>query len=231
MISANYLLGDLLKKIILLIAMLCCIALSYGAFAINTPANLTKSVSSSTNNAKSEDLPAENITILKQDSGTNFTKMNVTLQASPIVASAQAVEFKPPTQGWKLEHVLVMATDGWNSSSNRNPVPLPFAVEIRDKEGRLLYHYSDTQLPYFTHPQGIKEIKWADIEIPALSVNDNFYVCFYGYSELLLLTEVQNATGNSYYYDRSTGRLYHALIATPNNKTIPVNWIIRAAGE
>ncbi len=220
---------------ILIIAMLLCIALCYGAPVVNTPAKLPiktpPPIPSPIGNTKLATAPVENITILKQDSGTNFTKMNVTLQASPLVATAQTVEFKPPKPGWKLEHVLVMATDGWNLSSKRNPVPLPFAIEIRDKEGRLLYHYSDTQLPYFTHPQGTKEIKWADIEIPAMIVNDNFFVCFYGYSELLLLTEIQNATGNSYYYDKSTGRLYRALISTPKNTTIPVNWIIRAAGE
>lgn len=52
----------------------------------------------------------------------------------------------------------------WNSSSKRNPVPLMIAVEIRDKKGRLMYHYSDNQLPYFTHTWGLKEIKLEDIE-------------------------------------------------------------------
>ncbi len=214
-------------------ALICCAALSHGILAANTPAKLPEKIPSDVSSANSDNSAdlLQNITILRQDSGANFTEMNVTLQASPIVSSAQAVEFKPPKPGWKLEHILVMATDGWNASSKRNPVPLPFAVEIRDKMGRLMYHYSDTQLPYFTRAQGIKEIKWADIEIPALPVYDSFYVCFYGYSELLLLAEVQNATGNSYYYDRVTGKLYHAIIIAPNNTTIPVNWIIRAAGE
>ncbi len=219
---------------ILIMSVLCCIALCHCALAINTPAKLTPKSPSLLSSTKQALAPAENITnitILKEDSGTNFTKMNVTLQASPLVATAQAVEFKPPKPGWKLEHVLVMATDGWNLSSKNNPVPLPFAIEIRDKVGRLLYHYSDTQLPYFTHPQGTKEIRWADIEIPALTVNDEFFICFYGYSLLMLLTEIQNASGNSYYYDKSTGRLYHAVINTTKNKTLPVNWIIRAAGE
>jgi len=220
-----------LKRIILIISILCCIALSNGVLAINTPAKLPTTISSPSDNIKPATAPVENITILKQDSGTNITKMNVTLQASPAVAWAQAVEFKPPRPGWKLEDVLVMATDGWNSSSNRTVIPLPFAIEIRDKNGRLLYHYSDTQLPYFTHPQGIKEIKWAFIEIPAMTMNDDFFVCFYGYSLLFLLTEQQNATGNSYYYNRSAGQLYPAVIATPKNTTIPVNWVIRAAGE
>ncbi len=220
---------------ILIIVILCCLALCYCAIGVNTPAKLPTTaqspVPSSIGNAKPATLLIGNITMLKQDSGTNFTKMNVTLQASPLVAAAQAVEFKPPKPGWKLEHVLVMATDGWNSSSKINPAPLPFAVEIRDKEGRMLYHYSDTQLPYFTHPQGAKEIKWADIEIPAMTVNDDFFICFYGYAQIFLLTELQNATGNSYYYDRSTGRKYQAVVTTSKNKTIPVNWIIRVAGE
>lgn len=226
-----------MKRIILVIAILSCIVLSYGVMAVNTPAKLPTKVPSNVpakvpshgNNAANSTV--ENITILKQDSGTNFTKMNVTLQVSPIISWAQAVEFKPPKPGWKLRGIFVMASDEWNSSSKKDPVPLPFTIDILNKDGGILYHYSDTQLGYFTRPQGAKEIKMATIEIPPLTVNDSFFVCFYGYAQIHLLTEVQNATGNSYYYDRSKGQLYHAFITTHNNKTIPVNWIIRAGGE
>lgn len=211
--------------------MLCCIALSYGVLAISTPAKLSPKIPTPDDNIKPTTTPAENVTILKQDSGTNFTKMNVTLQITPHINWAQAVEFKPPKPGWKLEHVLVMATDGWNSSSKRNPVPLPFTIDIRDSDGRLLYHYSDTQLRYFTHSQGTNEIKWADIEIPVITMNDNFFVCFYGYAQIHLLTELQNATGKSYYFNDTSKQLMPAALYTRDNKTIPVNWIIRAAGE
>lgn len=211
--------------------------------AVNTPAklptkvpsnaasNVPAKVTSSANNATNAAVSVGNITILRQDSGTNFTKMNVSLQIAPVISMAQAVEFKPPKPGWKLGAILVMATDKWNSSSKKDPVPLPFAIEILNKSGGLLYHYSDTQLPYFTHSQGAKEVKMASIEIPPIAMNDSFFVCFYGYAQIYLLTEVQNATGNSYYYDRATGQLFHAFVPIRNNKTIPVNWIIRAAGE
>ncbi len=226
-----------MKRIIWIIAVLCCIALSFGVLAINTPAklpakapaNAPAKAASSSNITLNTVEHVGNVTVLKQDSGTNFTKMNATLRIPPVISMAQAVEFKPPRPGWKLRGILVMATDGWNSSSKKDPVPLPFAIEIRDKDGGILYHYSDTQLGYFTHPKG--EIKMASIEIPPLAVNNSFFICFYGYAQIHLLTEIQNATGNSYYFDRSTGQLYHAFIPARNNKTIPVNWIIRAAGE
>ncbi len=238
-----------MKKILIIIAVLCLAVLCSNVMAANTPTSTPgkTSVNTPATPAKTPvntpakittqkvsspaQVPKSNITILQQDSGTNITKMNVTLATSPAFAVAQAVEFKPPKPGWKLESVLIMATDGWNASSKKVPTPLPFTVEIRDSKGLLLYHFEDTQLPYFTHPAGTQEIRWGIIEVPPMVMNGNFYVCFYGYALLSLLAEQQNATGNSYYFVRPTGQLLRAGIATDKNQTIPVNWLIRAAGE
>jgi hypothetical protein len=169
-----------------------------------------------------------NLTLLKQDSGTNISKMNLTFSISPTYGSSQAVKFTAPKAGWKLKGVLIMATDGWNSSSKEVPMPLPFAVEIRDANLALLYHYSDAQLSYFTSATGIR---MASIELPDVPVSGDFFVCFYGYRLLGLATELDNATGNSYYFERLTGFVYPGALSLKNNKTLPVNWIIRAVGQ
>ena len=170
----------------------------------------------------------ENITVLKQDSGTNLSKMNITFAGSPTYGSAQTVKFTAPKPDWKLESVQIMATDGWNSSSKQLPSPLPFAIEIRDSNLRLLYHFADAQFPYFTRDA---RVGMANIEMPTMPMNGDFYICFYGYRSLSLATELQNATGNSYFFDKLTDKLYNGMLPLKNNMTIPVNWIIRVAGE
>jgi hypothetical protein len=171
---------------------------------------------------------AANVSLLKQDSGTNLSEMNLTFSVSPTYGSAQTVKFTAPKTGWKLEGVSVMATDGWNASAKDLPKPLPFTIEIRDASLRLLYHYSDTQLPYFTNGQGIR---LAYVEMPEMPITGDFFVCFYGYRSIGLATELQNATGNSYVFDKLTGRLYSGNLPLKNNKTLPINYIIRVLGQ
>ena len=154
--------------------------------------------------------------------------MNITLAASPTYGSAQTVKFTAPRVGWKLKHVLVMATDGWNSSSKQLPNPLPFAIEIRDANFSLLYQFAGVQFPYFSSEIGVR---MGDIEVPSVPVNGDFYVCFYGFRSLGLAAELQNATGNSYFFDKLTDMLYPGALPLGNNQTMPVNWIIRAAGQ
>lgn len=211
-------LGDKLRKIILILALLCCATLGFSGSAA-TPLSVAATQGS---------VQQENITILKQDSGTNISKMNITFAVSPTYGSAQTVKFTAPMPGWKLEGVLIMATDGWNASSNVSPKPLPFVIEIRDANMRLLYHFEDTQLPYFTSDQGIRI---ASVEVPDLPVSGDFFVCFYGYRSLAIAAEIQNATGNSYLFDTVAGKLYSYKLPMRNNQTLPVNWLIRVAGE
>lgn len=169
-----------------------------------------------------------NFTILRQDSRLNLSDMNLSLVLSPTYGTGQTVKFTAPYSGWKLGHVLVAASDGWNANSNESPKYLPFAIEIRDANLKILDHYSDAQFAYFTRPTtfGI-----SNIDIPDIPIVDDFYVCFYGYRELGLAAEKQNATGNSYYYERLTGNLYNASLPLQNNQTLPVNWIIWVAGS
>jgi len=76
--------------------------------------------------------------------------MNITFVVTPTYGSAQTVKFSSPRSGWKLKFISLLANDGWNASTNEEPKPLPFTIEVRDSKLRLLYHYADTQLPYFT---------------------------------------------------------------------------------
>jgi len=70
--------------------------------------------------------------------------MNLTLAPSLTYGSGQTVKFTLPKPGWKLESILLMATDSWNSGSKKSPNSSPFAIEIRDDELRLLYHFADS---------------------------------------------------------------------------------------
>lgn len=202
--------GGQLKKVKILLAVLCIMAFSLYAMA-EAPKTAT----------------ATTLNVLTQDSGTNLSKMNATFSASSVLDVAQAVKFTAPKPDWKLGRVLVYGTDGWNSTMKTLPPELPFVVEIRDSNLNLLYHFTDTQIMYFTSPQ---RSKWAEMEIPSLPVTGDFYVCFYGYGNVAVLTELQKATGNSYYFVRGAG-LTPGEMMLKNNTTLPVNWIIRAAGE
>jgi len=64
-----------------------------------------------------------------------------------------------------------------------------------------------------------------------MPISGDFFVCFYGYRSIGLVAEVQNATGNSYYFDKQTGMIYNGVLPIRNNKTLPVNWLIRVAGQ
>jgi len=229
-----------MRGITLVIALLCCVTACFSALAANPPTQalgLNQIIQSGINGPTantSATAPAApvsvsqgNITILKQDSGTNLTIMNITFTNSPTYGLAQAVEFKAPKPSWILDGILVMATDGWNASSKELPKPLPFTIEVRDQNLMLLYHYEGIQLPYFTNGNGVR---MATIDVPPMPLNGVFYVCFYGYGALPLAAELQNATGNSYWYDERTAQLYYGVMPWRNNQAQHVNWLIRVAG-
>ncbi len=191
---------------------------------INAPTAVPPEVATNTMETESQ----ENPIILTQDSGANLTDMNITFTISPTYGTAQAVRFTPPKPGWNLKHILVMATDGWNASNKELPKPLPFAIEVRDENYTLLYHYQGIQLPYFTNSQGVR---MATIDVPAIPMIGVFFVCFYGYGSISLAAELKNATKNSYYYEPRTAQLFSGVLPLKDNQTIPVNWLIRVAGQ
>lgn len=214
------------------ITLLAIVALCYNGAAANelglSQLRQSDSVLYAPSANQSESQPSGEMDLLIQDSGGNLSKMNITFAPTPTYGSAQTVKFTAPRDGWNLKHILAMATDGWNSSSKQLPNPLPFTIEIRDANFSLLYQFSGVQFPYFTSEVGVR---MADIEVPSVPVNGDFYVCFYGYRSLGLAAELQNATGNSYFFDKLTDMLYPGALPLKNNQTLPVNWIIRAAGQ
>ena len=249
-------LGDQMGRSVFVIAFLCCATLCFSALAANqpiqlgmnqisqgnygfngptanppasTPVAVAAPVSASAMHAPVTPAPVSygNYTVLQQDSGTNLTIMDLTFTNSPAYNWEQAVEFKIPRPGWILEGISVLATDSWNASSEKQPTSLPFNIEVRDEKFSLLYTYEGIQLPYFTNSKGAKI---ATIDISPMPLNGTFYICFNGYGAIPLAAELQNATGNSYYYDERTAQLYSGVLPSKNKQTIPVNWIIRAVG-
>ena len=197
------------------------------AFCFDVNADDINSTDNSTNNTMSG--LSGNLTILSADSVTNLTENNTELYVLPAVAVAQAVKFTPPRPGWKLMHIIIYGSDGWNQSTMGPAAPLPFIINILDGQTlEMLYHYSDTQLAFFNNPAGLVEM--ADIEIPPLSVEGPFFVCFYGYGKIGVSAELQNSTGNSYYITKAPNRQLFGAGITHNGQTVPVNWLIRAEG-
>ena len=182
------------------------------------------------NNAGSA-VPA--LTVLKQDSGVNLSKMNMTLYSAATdwgidaFGVGEAVKFTAPKPGWKLMQVRVAGWNGYNDTTKTIPSANDFLIEIRDKNLNLLYRMSDTQNAYFTFTAPVLRA----IDIPALPVTGDFYVIFYDRGTMVIEREVENGTGNSYFYDSLTGDLIPASFKDANNKSTKVNWVLRAVGE
>lgn len=170
------------------------------------------------------------LTILKQDSGANITKMNFTLYSAgkdwgiDAFAVGEAVKFTAPKPGWKLEQIQVLGWNGFNETTMTVPSPGNFLIEVRDEKLNLLYRLADTQNAYFTFPAPVLR----SIDIPALSLTGEFYIIFYDRSTMMIGMEFENGTGNSYFYDS----LYSEMLPVQiKNETTKINWVIRAVGE
>jgi hypothetical protein len=173
------------------------------------------------------------LTVLKQDSGVNLSRMNMTLYSAATdwgidaFGVGEAVKFTAPESGWKLMQVRVAGWNGYNDTTKIIPSANDFLIEIRDKNLELLYRMSDTQNAYFTFTAPVLRA----IDIPALPVTGDFYVIFYDRGAMVMGMEQENGTGNSYFYDSLTSELIPASFKDANNKSTKVNWVIRAVGE
>jgi len=171
--------------------------------------------------------------VLKQDSGVNLTKINMTLYSAATdwgidaFGVGEAVKFTAPKPGWKLMQVRVAGWNGYNDTTKIIPSANDFLIEIRDKNLELLYRMSDTQNAYFTFTAPVLRA----IDIPALPVTGDFYVIFYDRGAMVMGMEQENGTGNSYFYDSLSGELIPASFKDANNKSTKVNWVIRAVGQ
>lgn len=204
--------GDQLKKILLLYG-LCCVALCFGSIAQETSSG-------------------SDLTTLKQDSGKNASDMNLSLFSIADEFGAEgldigeAVKFKAPRSGWKLYGVQVLGWSDFNSTDQSYPMDTNFLLEIRDKDLRLLYRFADIQNGYFLSDLGPI---YGAIEIPPLTITDEFYVVFYDRGGMGVAMETDSGTGSSFLF--SNGALEPAQRTTAENETIKINWIIEAIGK
>jgi len=205
-----------LKMMILLIVALCCLAIIGDVMAQNSASD-------------------SDLTVLKQDSGTNFSKMNLTTYTAAqdfgidAFGIGEAVKFTAPKPDWKVMQVRVAGWNGFNETARKVPSPNNFLIEIRDQNLNLLYRLADTQNAYFTFPAPVLR----GIDIPSIPVAGDFYVIFYDRGAMVVGMELENGTGNSYFFDSFNGKLLpdQPGFTDKNNQTTNVNWVIRAAGE
>jgi hypothetical protein len=204
-----------MKKMILLISAFCFLNLMSMALAQSDAANANQT-----------------LTVLKQDSGTNISQMNLTLYSVgqdwgiDAFSVGEAVKFTAPKPDWKLKQIRVLGWNGFNETTLSVPSPNNFLIEIRDDKLNLLYRLADTQNAYFTLPApGL-----IGIDIPALPLTGDFYIIFYDRSAMRIGVELDNGSGNSYQFNSANGELIPADFNI-DNTTVKVNWVIRAAGE
>lgn len=197
-----------MKKTILLLAAFC----SFAALCLASP-------------SLAEEVRQE---LLIQDSG-NATAVDLAgLYSSGFLSVAETVKFEPPRSGWTLDIVQILGWDGYEVNETL-PEEQTICMEIRDENLKLLYRFTDSQLPYFTF---LGQPGIAEIEVPSIPTNGDFYVCFYDRGAVDIGLDWNNVEGNSYFFDMLTGELVPAEVGTNGSEELlPVNWIIRAVGH
>jgi len=200
---------------ILLIAALCCAALSFNVLA-------------------QENVTEPQLTVLKQDTAENLSAANLTLYTAvddfgiDALVVGEAVKFTAPRPGWLLKSVQVLGWNGFNQTAGSIPQQSNFLIEIRDQNRDLLYRMADTQNAYFTFPVPLLR----EIEIPAIPVTGDFYVVFYDRGSMWIGMEQENGTENSFFFNGLNKETSPAQFTYgEDNQTLKVNWVIRAAGE
>jgi hypothetical protein len=144
---------------------------------------------------------------------------------------AETVKFKAPKPGWKLDEVQLMGWDGFNGTVESIPREREIALEIRDKDRKLLYRFTDSQLPYTNYVRNATGVYPITIELPPISVSDEFYVSFYDRGAVAVASERLNETSkNSFLYIEPGDELVPANLPIGENKTVSVNWIMSVGG-
>lgn len=98
---------------------------------------------------------------------------------------------------------------------------VPFAVELWDDKGGLLYKLTDISVAYFSTEPGL-----AVIEIPAIKIDGDFSVIFYSRSSVAVGAYVGASNNMSFVVARGLG-MSPAL--SPDGKSLA--WAIRVAGR
>lgn len=197
-----------MKRLILMLAAMC-----FAALCLSNPC-----LAASNNVVTASD--GTQIIVYDSENLTNVTS------TSRLGIIAEAVRFTPPTTPWTLSDVQVI---GWNFFDNVTlPAEGTISLEIRDKDLNLLYRMADSHIPYFTELFPITAL----FEIPPLTVNGDFYVCFYdrglvgvGYNRTTSSEE-----NRSYFFNSYTGNM-STTTRTVGEEQVSLNWMIRAVGK
>jgi len=156
----------------------------------------------------------------------------LSLIGAPAYFFAEAVKFKAPKADWKVNAVQLYGWDGFNGSDQSIPMERVIAIEIRDKDLKLLYKFADSQLPYSNYARNATLMYPLTVSIPQIPVSDDFYVCFYDRGAIAVASERLNETSkNSFIYVEDGNQLLPAALPTKDNGTIPINWIMAIDGS
>lgn len=157
----------------------------------------------------------------------------LSIMGLPAYFIAEAVKFKAPKPGWKLNTVQILGWDGYNGTVQSIPRERIIAIEVRDKDLNLLYKFADSQLPYSNFIRNATETYPFTIRLPSIPVSDEFYVCFYDRGAIAIASEVLNETSqNSFIYIEDGNKLLPAnLPLFKENESLPLNWIMTVGGN
>ncbi len=151
---------------------------------------------------------------------------------APAYFIAEAVKFEAPKANWKISAVHLYGWDGFNGSDESVPMEQLIALEIRDKDLKLLYKFADSQIPYSNYARNATLLYPLTIEIPQIPVSDDFYVCFYSRAAIAIGSEILNETSeNSFIYIAEGNELLPAMLPTGETTRTPINWIMAVSGN
>jgi hypothetical protein len=210
-------LGDHLKEMVLLLAVLYLAALSLAGMSAGADASANQIINSYEGNLSQKEVRSLDMLSFFGRSGFFI---------------AEAVKFKAPNPGWKLNSVKLVAWDGFNGTVESIPSSREIGLEVRDKDLNLLYKFADSQLPYSNYAQNATLGYPMTIEVPSIPVSDDFYICFYDRGAVAIAFEPLNETSsNSFLYIQPGNLLQPADLPLGENKTLPVNWIMSVTGK
>jgi len=209
-----------LKKMVLLITVICLLALSMTGISAAADA---KSADNQVINSYDGNLSHKRIVSIDL----------LSIMGLPAYFIAEAVKFKAPKPGWKLNTVQILGWDGYNGTVQSIPRERIIAIEVRDKDLNLLYKFADSQLPYSNFIRNATETYPFTIRLPSIPVSDEFYVCFYDRGAIAIASEVLNETSqNSFIYIEDGNKLLPAnLPLFKENESLPLNWIMTVGGN
>jgi hypothetical protein len=157
----------------------------------------------------------------------------LSIMGLPAYFIAEAVKFKAPKPGWKLNSVQILGWDGFNGTMESIPRERIIALEVRDKDLNLLYRFTDSQLPYSNFIRNATQTYPFTVRLPSIPVSDEFYVCFYDRGAIAVASEILNETSkNSFIYIEDGNTLLPAnLPLFKENESVPLNWIMTVSGN